>query len=129
MWPEQTCASPWDPMLALEAFPIRDDDSAEPAPVPPKATEIVDDRLLDAYSRAVIDVVDGLGPTVARLDVWQRDKAQRAGSGSGVIVAPDGLVLTNSHVAGGASRVEITTVDGRTLTARVVGDDPDTDLA
>jgi S1-C subfamily serine protease len=93
-------------------------------PVPPD-----DEALLDAYSQAIIDVVDGVGPAVVKIDVWHAGKPMRAGSGSGVIVAPDGLVLTNSHVVGGASRVELMTTEGRALTARVVGDDPDTDLA
>jgi S1-C subfamily serine protease len=94
----------------------------EPAPVPPE-----DQALLDAYSRAVIDVVDRVGPAVVRLDV--KTDQRRGGTGSGVIVAPDGLVLTNSHVVDGASRVNVTTVDGRNMTAQVVGNDPDTDLA
>src|SRR5262249_3922892 len=94
-----------------------------------QAAVLDDGALLDAYSRAVIDVVDRLGPTVVRVDVWKRGRPHRAGSGSGVIVAPDGLVLTNSHVVGGVSHLELTTVDGRSLGARVVGDDPDTDLA
>jgi S1-C subfamily serine protease len=96
----------------------------DPQPVPPE-----DQALLDAYSRAVIDVVDRVGPAVVRLDVEAGAGREHAGSGSGVIVAPDGLVLTNSHVVGGASRLNVTTVEGRTLTARLVGDDPDTDLA
>ena len=92
-----------------------------------------DDQLLDAYSRAVIDVVDRVGPAVVRLAVHGGGKGQagrsRGGTGSGVIVAPDGLILTNSHVAGTASRIEVTTADGQNLHARLVGDDPDTDLA
>jgi S1-C subfamily serine protease len=92
-----------------------------------------DQALLDAYSRAVIDVVERVGPAVVRLAV--RDGAAappgpaRGGTGSGVIVAPDGLILTNSHVAGSASRIEVTTADGQDLHARLIGNDPDTDLA
>jgi S1-C subfamily serine protease len=96
-----------------------------PATTPPVPPE--DQALLDAYSRAVIDVVDRVGSAVVRLDVKTGDR--QGGTGSGVIVAPDGLVLTNSHVINGAARVKVTTVDGRSLTAQVVGDDPDTDLA
>ncbi len=86
-----------------------------------------DQALLDAYSRAVIDVVDRVGPAVVGLAV--RGEQSRGGSGSGVVVAPDGLILTNSHVAGATSRIEVTTADGLHLSARLVGDDPDTDLA
>src|ERR1700747_3784320 len=99
------------------------------APAEPAPTGAGDEELLDAYSRAVTGVADTLGPAVVRIDVWKGKRAGRAGSGSGVIVAPDGLVLTNSHVVGGTSRVELTTVDGRNLTARTVGEDPHTDLA
>jgi S1-C subfamily serine protease len=99
-------------------------DLPNPPPVPPE-----DQALLDAYSRAVIDVVDRVGPAVVRLDVKASNDPRHCGTGSGVIVAPDGLVLTNSHVVGGGGTVHVTTVDGRRLTARVVGDDPDTDLA
>src|SRR5580704_1785467 len=99
-----------------------------PDPVPPD-----DQALLDAYSRAVIDVVDRVGPAVVRLAVQAGPAGAAAhsqgGTGSGVVVAPDGLILTNSHVAGKASRIEVTTADGQDLHARLVGDDPDTDLA
>jgi S1-C subfamily serine protease len=99
-----------------------------PYPEPPQVP-IEDQALLDAYSRAVIDVVDRVGPAVVRIDVKAKDGRPGGGTGSGVIVAPDGLVLTNSHVVGGVAQVTVATVDGRSLTARVVGDDPDTDLA
>jgi S1-C subfamily serine protease len=88
-----------------------------------------DTALLDAYSRAVIDVVERISPAVVRIDVRPDGQPRHAGSGSGVIVAPDGLILTNSHVVQGSSRVMVVTADGASLIARVVGDDPDTDLA
>ena len=107
---------------------LRTGRNAAQGPVPPD-----DQALLDSYSQAVIDVVDGVGPAVVRLAVFNGNPARpgqsRGGSGSGVIVAPDGLILTNSHVAGTASRIEVTTADGQDLHARLVGDDPDTDLA
>lgn len=112
----------------MSLFSKRNPDPAEPAAPPAE-----DAALLDAYSRAVIDVVETVSPAVVRLDVRPAESARQdsrgGGSGSGVIVSPDGLVLTNSHVAGGASRIRATTAEGQSLTARVVGDDPDTDLA
>lgn len=95
----------------------------------PEALNAPDDGfLLDAYSKSVTRIVEQVGPSVVRLDI-RRGDGRRGGSGSGVIVSPDGLILTNSHVVQGARRVDVSTLDGRTLSGRVLGDDPDTDLA
>jgi S1-C subfamily serine protease len=61
-----------------------------------------DDLLLDAYSRAVTNVVDRVGPSVVRVESIARG-ARKLGVGSGVIIASDGLVLTNSHVVNGSN--------------------------
>ncbi len=52
-----------------------------------------------------------------------------AGSGSGLVVASDGLILTNSHVVNGASAIEVAMADGQRSAARVLGEDPHSDIA
>jgi S1-C subfamily serine protease len=92
-----------------------------------------DSSLLDAYSRAVISVVDRVGQAVVRVERLSDNGRPAGGTGSGVVIAGDGLVLTNSHVVGGGSRVRLTFAEGSAgearREARVLGDDPDTDLA
>jgi S1-C subfamily serine protease len=89
-----------------------------------------DHVLLDAFSTAVTDVVDRVGPAVVKVEAKPNPRSRRpAGHGSGVIISPDGLALTNSHVVQGARDMRLTTPDGRVVEAQVLGDDPDTDLA
>jgi S1-C subfamily serine protease len=79
--------------------------------------------LLDSYSRAVIQAVERAGPAVVKVD------ADGRGSGSGFLFAPDGLIVTNSHVVDRARRVAISMADGAAGDADLVGQDPDTDVA
>ena len=90
---------------------------------------LADEPLLDAYSRAVVSVVDRVGSAVVRVERLAETGKPGGGTGSGVVIAGDGLVLTNSHVVGGARRVRLSFPDGNHAEAHVLGDDPDTDLA
>ncbi|HTO07168.1 MAG TPA: trypsin-like peptidase domain-containing protein [Myxococcota bacterium] len=89
----------------------------------PQTPPVLDRDLLDAYSRAVIDVVDAVAPAVIGV------RTGGGGHGSGVLITPDGYALTNDHVVAAGSDYEAGLPDGRALKARLVGRDPATDLA
>ncbi len=100
-------------MSAVLPLPVRDDA----------------DRL-DAYSQAVMGVVDAVGPAVVSISVRSKPgQPRRGGEGSGFLVAPDGYVLTNHHVVDAAPVLAARLADGSEHAAQVVGSDPATDLA
>jgi S1-C subfamily serine protease len=94
--------------------------------------ETSDVELLDAYSRAVIQVVECVGPAVVGIFMGRsadRQDQGQTGAGSGVIITPDGYILTNDHVVHGAGKIEVRLSDGAGLAAQLIGTDPATDLA
>jgi S1-C subfamily serine protease len=92
-----------------------------------------DAALLDAYSSTVAHAAERAGPATVRIEVAGRRSPRRGrevrGSGSGFLFAPDGLIVTNSHVVHGGQQIEVTLADGASARARSIGDDPHTDLA
>ncbi len=110
-------------------------DGAQNEQAPTRALESDDAALLDAFSRTVVDVAEHAGPAVVgiRRRTAEHDPdnpfAPVLGAGSGVIITPDGYVLTNDHVVRGAARLDAVLSDGSSIEARIVGEDPDTDLA
>ncbi len=92
--------------------------------------EPADEAPLDAYSRAVIEVAERLAPSVANLRVSRRFRGRRVdGGGSGVVITPDGFLLTSAHVVERAETGVASFADGRELEIEVVGTDPLSDLA
>jgi S1-C subfamily serine protease len=99
---------------------------------PPSEDALRDSELLDAYSRAVVGVVERMGPAVVSISigaVGQADEFEPMGAGSGFVIAPDGYVLTNSHVVRDAPRIDVTFMNGDRRKAGLIGLDESTDLA
>lgn len=75
--------------------------------------------LLDAYSQAVTWVVEKIGPSVVNVHMRMKSRPVRgtapqeaAGTASGVVITPDGYIVTNSYVVNNASEIEITLPEG-----------------
>jgi S1-C subfamily serine protease len=114
----------------VRTFSETDSVVAEPSIQPPSS----DDELLDSYSQSVTRAVEKVGPAVVNISAQKTGRqnkrgAESGGSGSGFVIAPDGFILTNSHVVQGADKLEVTLADGQVYLANLVGEDPETDLA
>src|SRR4051794_34540909 len=93
---------------------------------PGSVSGMSDGQLLDVYSQTIAAVVNRVAPSVVNIRVAGE---RGEGGGSGFVIARDGFILTNSHVVSGARELEVTLHDGRVCPARLVGTDPETDLA
>src|SRR5687767_15663336 len=81
-----------------------------------------DGEALDAYSTIVTRIAETLAPSVANLQVWKRARrGPRAGSGSGVVITPDGFLLTSAHVVEGSDRGIASLSDGSELDIEIIG--------
>jgi S1-C subfamily serine protease len=86
-----------------------------------------DEQLFDAYSNAVTAAIAKAGPAVVHVAIEKNGRT--GGMGSGLVLASDGLVMTNSHVVSGASSITLLMADGQKSRARILGNDPHTDIA
>jgi S1-C subfamily serine protease len=93
----------------------------------PRAEPRPDNAALDAYSSAVTTAISKAGPAVVHVAIEKTGRP--GGMGSGLVLASDGLVMTNSHVVSGASQIRLLMADGQQAQARILGNDPHTDIA
>lgn len=94
-----------------------------------------DSRLLDAYSQTVTSVAKKVSEAVVQIQVQKpgrlirRGQRPQNGGGSGFVISSDGYIVTNSHVVNNASEIKVVLQDGREFKAKLIGEDPATDLA
>lgn len=129
-FPRMILWSCFSPALESNMFSRISSDARPPSDPPPSRNRgpVDDGELLDAYSRAVIGVVEVTAPAVVRVSPINPNQA-RNGMGSGVLLSADGVVATNSHVVDGRERAVVETADGDRIQGIVIGNDPSTDLA
>ncbi len=96
------------------------------SPAPTLLPGIDEDDALDAYSAVVTALVERLSPSVASVRLG---RAGRSGSGSAIVISPDGYLLSSAHVVAHADRGSVTFTDGREFRFEVAGRDPLSDLA
>ncbi len=96
-----------------------------------RQAEVSDQEALDAYSAVVTSVAERLSPSVASLQVTGRMRGgrQMGGGGSGVVITPDGFLLTSAHVVANAQSARVVFADGADSDLEIVGTDPLSDLA
>ena len=96
-----------------------------------------DAEILDAYSQTVVHAAQSVSEAVVQIKVQKKAAPQGrrgrrqpgSGGGSGFIISSDGYVITNSHVVEKVTKIEVALQDGRSFPARLIGDDPATDIA
>ncbi len=116
----------------VELLPVEDVGGRSRAQSPPPVGADEEADALDAYSRVVSRVAERLTPSVANLRVARRLRDGRVADagGSGVVITPDGFLLTSAHVVARSSgRGWASFADGRELAFEVAGSDPLSDLA
>src|SRR5690242_15519638 len=89
----------------------------------------VEREALDAYSATVTAVAERVLPSVASLRIRRGDRYGDGGAGSGVVITPDGFLVTSAHVVAQAHNATASFIDGTEYELDVVGADPLSDLA
>ena len=121
--------SPPDGSAPVQGLDVRPDARPDPGPDAGPDTASDTGEALDAYSTIVTTVAERVLPSVLGLRVGRPSRRGGEGAGSGVVLTPDGFVLTSAHVVTGADRLTASLADGRELPADVVGADRLSDLA